>query len=383
MPKELKLPAVEVRQSKGRTLYSFAVDGKLVHRFATISRVSRREGQLHGYQRPEALAHIEEIRNYLESPSPMVPNAVVLAFDSRVRFKPTETKPPSKDDYSRPGFIIIPVEEEQPDEDKPGFIVDGQQRLAAIRDAAIDSFPICVTAFITDDIGQQTEQFMLVNSTKPLAKALLYELLPQTRAQLPSALSRRRLPAQLMVRLNQDERSPLRELIQTATHPTGLIKDNSVLKMLEHSLIDGALYEVRKQSDTDDDLEPMLELLCNYWTAVSRVFEEAWGKPAKKSRLMHGAGIVSMGLIMDDISALLMQTELLPTVQQYAAALQPLEKLCHWTSGAWDFGNGRKRKWNELQNTPKDIDLLARYLTDQYRSLVKDRPQKLRRAAQH
>ncbi len=29
-----------------------------------------------------------------------------------------------------------------PDEDKPGWIVDGQQRSAAIRDARIDSFPV-------------------------------------------------------------------------------------------------------------------------------------------------------------------------------------------------------------------------------------------------
>ena len=379
MLKELKLPAVEVHQSEGRTLYSFAVDGKLVHRFATISRVRRREGKLQGYQRPESLAHIEEIRNYLESPSPMVPNAIVLAFDSRVRFVSAMKKPLSKEDYSRTGFIHIPLEE-QLDENKPGFIVDGQQRLAAIRDAAIDHFPICVTAFITDDISQQTEQFMLVNSTKPLAKGLLYELLPRTNAQLPSALNRRRLPAQLLERLNQED-GPLRGKIQTATNPEGRIKDNSILKMLEHSLNDGALYAFRDRGRTkENDLESMLELLHNYWTAVSHVFRAAWGLPPRKSRLMHGAGIVSMGLIMDDISAHLRETAHIPTVQQYETELLPLKDLCHWTAGTWDFGNGRKRKWNELQNTPKDIDLLARHLIDQYKNVVTGRSQKVRRA---
>ena len=108
MPKELKLPAVEVSQSPGRKLYSFAVDGKLVHRFATISRVSRtEEGGLRGYQRPEVLSHIEEIRNYIESPSPMVPNAIVLSFDSRVRFEPARSGAAS--DYAVPGTLIIPL----------------------------------------------------------------------------------------------------------------------------------------------------------------------------------------------------------------------------------------------------------------------------------
>ena len=48
--------------------------------------------------------------------------------------------------------------------------MDGQQRCAAIRDAKVDRFPICVTAFITDSDIEQRSQFILVNSTKPLPK---------------------------------------------------------------------------------------------------------------------------------------------------------------------------------------------------------------------
>jgi DGQHR domain-containing protein len=376
---ELRLPAIEVRQSPGRKLYSFAVDGKLVHRFATISRVNRQEdGGLHGYQHPEVLSHIEEIRNYLESPSPMVPNAIVLAFDSRVRFEAAKGASPS--DYSRPGFIVIPLEEDVPDERKPGFIVDGQQRLAAIREATIDRFPICVTAFITNDVSQQTEQFILVNSTKPLPKGLIYELLPKTTAQLPSLLNRRRLPALLLERLNLDISSPLRGMIHTATNPTGLIKDNSILKMLENSLSDGVLYKFKRQGSMEADVEPMLEVLRNYWMAASKVFTAAWALPPKKSRLMHGAGIVSMGFIMDAISDRLHDTHI-PTVMQYEADLQPLKEICHWTAGYWDFGSGQQRKWNELQNTSKDIELLANYLIGQYKSRVWNRPAKTGRAA--
>ncbi|MCY1073967.1 DGQHR domain-containing protein DpdB [Archangium lansingense] len=371
MSKELKLPAVEVHQSPGRKLYSFAVDGKLVHRFATISRVNRHEdGGLHGYQRPEVLSHIDEIRNYLESPSPMVPNAIVLAFDSRVRFE--AAKGTLTTDYARPGFITIPMEENLADERKPGFIVDGQQRLAAIREASIESFPICVTAFITNDVSQQTEQFILVNSTKPLPKGLIYELLPKTTAQLPSLLNRRRLPAQILERLNLDLSSPLRGMIQTATNPTGVIKDNSILKMLENSLSDGALYKFRQPGTLEGDVEPMLELLRNYWMAVARVFKAAWGLAPRKSRLMHGAGIVSMGFIMDTISDRLHDTHI-PTVMHYEADLQPLKELCRWTAGHWDFGGGQQRKWNELQNTSKDIELLANHLIAQYKNLVWNR----------
>ena len=43
MTKPLRLPALAVTQSEGRVLYQFAVDGKLLDRFATVSRIHRDE----------------------------------------------------------------------------------------------------------------------------------------------------------------------------------------------------------------------------------------------------------------------------------------------------------------------------------------------------
>ena len=51
---ELHLPALEIRQGPGKVLYSFAIDGKLLPSFTTISRIGRGDGnEVHGYQRPE------------------------------------------------------------------------------------------------------------------------------------------------------------------------------------------------------------------------------------------------------------------------------------------------------------------------------------------
>ncbi len=80
---EMRLPALQVRQGRSRTLYSFAVDGKLLPRFSTVSRIHRDANTgVHGYQRPEVLSHISAIRKYLESDDPMIPNAVVIASTS-------------------------------------------------------------------------------------------------------------------------------------------------------------------------------------------------------------------------------------------------------------------------------------------------------------
>jgi DGQHR domain-containing protein len=170
----------------------------------------------------------------------MIPNSVVVAFDGRVRFVAARAKSPTV--YSRPGTLIIPIDERQTDAEKPGWIVDGQQRTAAIRDARIAEFPICITAFVTANEEDQRAQFILVNSTKPLPKGLIYELLPSTNGALPIPLQRKRFPSYLLDRLNYDGDSPLEGLIRTPTTPDGIIKDNSVLRMLENSLYDGILY---------------------------------------------------------------------------------------------------------------------------------------------
>jgi DGQHR domain-containing protein len=346
---ELKLPALEIVQGHNRTFYSFAVDGKLLSKFATVSRI-RRDGDdlVAGYQRPEVFSHISEIRNYIESKDPLLPNAIVLAFDQRVRFIAAEGGDSS---YSRWGTLIIPLSNSD-ETSKPGLIVDGQQRAAAIREARIDSFPICATAFIANDDREQREQFILVNSTKPLPKGLIYELLPTTEMKLPVLLQRRRFPAQLLARLNSDSESPLKGKIRTPTTPAGVVQDNSILKMLENSLSDGLLYRFRDLATNEPDTESMLQVVKSFWEAAASVFPKAWGLPPARSRLMHGAGIVAMGYLMDAIGERFRDVGS-PQEEHFRQDLLPLVEVCRWTDGYWDFGPGVQRKWNEVQNTKR------------------------------
>ena len=365
---KLHVPALEVRQGNGRILYSFAIDGKKLPSFAAISRLRRDdESDIHGYQRPEVLSHIAAIRRYIESDAPMIPNALVIAFDKRVTFTPLIGGPCT--DYARPGTLSIPVADNGSLEDKPGWIVDGQQRSAAIREARVGSFPICVTAFITDSDDEQRSQFILVNSAKPLPKGLIYELLPATTGTLPVPLQLRKFPSLLLRRLNCEVRSPLYRLIRTPTMPDGKIKDNSVLKMLENSLSDGALYRFRDLETGQGDGDTMIDLLISFWSAVQQVFPDAWGKPPRQSRLMHGVGIVSLGFLMDAIFDRYSRSRI-PDQPDFAADLDQIVGICRWTNGYWEFGPGAQRRWNELQNTSRDIQLLTSYLLYEYKTRV-------------
>src|SRR3954470_10933531 len=143
----IRLPALAIVQSAGRTLYSFAIDGKRLPEFAAVSRVKRDEQhEIAGYQRAESIAHIRTIRKYLESSDAMLPNALVVAFDTRVSFEPSEGADAG---HVTVGDLVVPVDPSVDEHKKPGWVVDGQQRMAAIREADVDHFPVYVTAFIT------------------------------------------------------------------------------------------------------------------------------------------------------------------------------------------------------------------------------------------
>jgi DGQHR domain-containing protein len=365
---EIRVEALEVKQGE-RSLYTFAVDGKALPRFTTVSRVHRAEDRsLGGYQRSEAQAHIGSIKRYLETTNAILPNALVVAFDKRVRFKPADGRRKAKGAKSRVGEIVIPVDDEQPDEKKPGWIVDGQQRSAALREADIDGFPVFVTAFIAEDIAEQRSQFILVNSTKPLPKGLIYELLPGTPAEdLPVALLRRRYPAQLLERLNLDEDSPLQYRIKTPTIIDGVIKDNSVLMMLSASLEDGALYEHFDSLGGEGDTDAMLRMLKSYWAAVAECFPQAWEETPRKSRLVHGVGIGSMGTLMDEI-VFCLGDDLIPSQAEFKEEIERITGACAWTEGEWGFGPQGTTGWNELQNTPGEIQTLTDHILGLYRA---------------
>jgi len=355
---EIKVPALVIKQGRTREIYSFAVNAKNIEDFAAISRAGRDESQLTGYQRPEVINHINDIKRYLESDNPMVPNALVIAFDTRVKFTSS-----IEDDCF--GFLTIPIV----DKDKPGWIVDGQQRAAAMREANLGDFQMPISAFITNNAQEQREQFILVNSTKPLPKSLIYELLPYTETRLTNALQKKRFPARLLDELNYRDDSKLNGMIKTATNPDGIIKDNSILKFIENSVTEGALYRFRDPETGEGDVENMLELMGNFWRAVADVFPLSWGLDPRKSRLMHGAGITAMGHVMDAISDRY-HSERQVDVTSYDDFRNDLELLspfCKWSNGYWDFGSERKVKWNELQNISKDINLLTHFLLYKYR----------------
>lgn len=359
--KTIDFPALALAQNAQKTIYAFGVDGKRISEFASVARAGRdQDKQFFGYQRPEVRKHVAEIKRYLETEHPMMPNAIVLAMGPGVKF--VSAGPPN------PGMAQLGVLRVPRTTGAAGtsvaWVVDGQQRLAAIRDAQVDSFPVFAIAFVAHDEREQLEQFLLVNSAKPLARALIHELLPGVESNVPSGLQKRQLPSRLLNLLNIDQASPLYGDIATATNPAGRVKDNSVLRFLENSLSDGVLYRLSMEGPPALQPRRMHEVLIAFWNAVKVVWGDIWHLGPRKSRLLHGAGVVSLGFLMDAMAD--RRREQPPDTAFFTAELRKVRGDCRWNEGYWEFGQDHHRRWDEIQNTPKDIALVANHLNRIY-----------------
>jgi DGQHR domain-containing protein len=238
---------------------------------------------------------------------------------------------------------------------KPGFIVDGQQRLTALAQSQRKDFEIFVSCVLCEDEEELRRQFILINNTRPLPKALIYELLPQVGA-LPKRLNARAFAAALTEKLNYSTNSSLHGRVHMHTNPEGVIKDTSLQKVIMNSADAGAIRDYGKAAGRMDF---GFDLLSNFYGAVSEVFPSAWNEHTPRtSRLVHGAGIVSLGFVME---ALYSRTGRFDR-RTFVRGLEPIAARTAWTSGEWTFQDGSVVKWDEIENTHRQIQRLALHL---------------------
>lgn len=339
---KFKFTAIRARQADGQDVFSFAATPKEVLAFSEIERVGRQDdGQLKGFQRHQIASHIKEIRDYFTREDALLPNAVIIAFIDGIK---------SKDRGN--GVVDIEIDASK---SKPGFVVDGQQRLSALSGLEKPGFQVFVSVLVCKDYNELRQQFVLINNTRPLPKTLIYELLPNVEG-LPERFTARKFAARIVDRLNFTRGSALYGEIRQHTNPRGVISDTAMQRLIMNSVSDGAIRDFIRLDDYEDRA---FELVNEYFEAIRTVFGPEWtGMTPRTSRLKHGAGIVAMGFVME----LLYSAEGAATRDQFAAALELIKPYTAWTSGQWNFGNDDICPWNGVQNTPSDIDALANLL---------------------
>ncbi len=334
-------PALRAQQAADHDVFVFAASPEEVLKFAQIERVGRSdEGHLKGFQRHQIASHIRDIRDYLGREDALLPNAVIVAFINGAYIQ---------DLGNGRQEVRIDVSD-----GPPGFVVDGQQRLTALSGLNKPGFQVFVSALVCKNYDELRQQFVLINSTRPLPKSLIYELLPSVEG-LPERYTARRFAAKVVERLNFTGGRALRGEIRQHTNPQGVISDTAMQKLVMNSASHGSLREFVRFEDREDRA---VQLINEYFEAVADVFGGEWiGMTPRVSRLRHGAGIVAMGFVMD----LLVASRNATAKADFVPALSILKPFTAWTSGSWNM-DGHEFPWNAIQNTPSDIDLLTRHL---------------------
>lgn len=348
----LTFSAIRATQSTEHFVMCFTATASEIWSIATIERIARNgDGHLSGFQRPQIASHIQEIKDYLKRDDAVLPNPIVVAFTDNVSIRHISEE-----------IVEVSINTQN---GPPGLIVDGQQRLSALSLIPEKNFKVFVSALLCKDDAELRRQFILINNTKPLPKSLIYELLPTVEG-LPHRFSSRSFAADLASRLTYDSTSSLKGLIHQHTNPSGIISDTAIQKVIMNSIHDGILREFMRNPDGPDK---SFNLISDFYRAVSLVFREAWvDRKPKNSRLVHGAGIVAMGYVME-VLALSQGSR---TWEEFQKGLAPVVGKTAWTDGTWDFSPGDQRAWNAIQNTPADIMTLAHYLMRVMRHSFRD-----------
>ena len=371
----LRRRALRIEQAPGHPLYLFALRADELLQIADFSRIRRDEaGNLLGYQRDKVRVHVEGILEFLNSSKAFVPfpHALILALPSTIEFQKVRGPKVSEEELGEAGTLFLPVP--KPGAIKPAWILDGQQRALALTQCKHKDFPVPVCALVADDLETQRDQFIRVNNVRPLSNSLIGELLPEVDTLLPPRLAAKKVPAALCDLLNRDPQSPFAGLVRRASTPSKrreerkeVVTDTALIQMLEHSLQDtgGCLFPHRDMNTGEMDFAQIRKILHLFWNAVRYTWPEAWGLPPQQSRLMHSAGLLAMGRLMDrlmwDIAPDDAKAE--KAIRQALARLKPH---CHWTSGTW--AELENLEWNKVQNLPHHVRMLSSHLIRTYLS---------------
>lgn len=368
MSEFLERRALRIVQTPDFPLYLFALAAEEIDLVADVARISRDEaGKLLGYQRPEKRNHVRQIQEYLDSGDVLFPNGLIMALPESVRFR-SSRGPQTGDGLATSGTLEIPIPA-SPSDPRPAWIVDGQQRSLALSRTSNRRLAIPVAGFVAANLDVQREQFLRVNTVSPLPPNLVTELLPEVAGAPSPRLAARKMPSALVDMLAQDPQSPFVGLIRRASSDAGqrksqVVTDNSLVEAIKESLESpsGVLFPYRNMAAGTTDTTGIRAVLVTYWTAVKETFPDAWGLPATRSRLMHGAGIRSMARLMERVMPHV-DVDSDDAVGQISDELRRIAPICRWTDGVWEE---LSLPWNEVQNTPRHISALSNLLARKY-----------------
>ena len=186
-----------IANQSGVDLVCFKIKAKELWKVVEINK--RDDDKKTGYQRVLSASRRKAISDYFDNGN-VIPNNILISFDSKVKLKTDKSE------------IIIPNE-------KVGWVIDGQHRLAGANEAEND-VELIVVAFLDLSIEQQVRQFITINNEgKGVPTSLLYDLLdylPPRKTVKDVAIER---AVDIANKMKKDEESPFYGRIAIVSAP--------------------------------------------------------------------------------------------------------------------------------------------------------------------
>ena len=288
-----------------------------IHRFRTAEKINKI-----GVQRQKHIKWVEELKEGLKSSKAEMWSTAIVYFDK------DETEYVKLRDYEdrEIGVLIINYDGHVYDADKPGWILDGQQRMWALEHIAVNSNnpeslqligPVTIAigeydnTDETDKIDFIRRTFAITNSTQNLPQNFRNELMAtlteSSQEMLTKKDKKKTLVASIVEQLNIDDDSPFNSLIDMLNpglpRKQGEKISNGAMNYIIRELLN---YEAFNKEDLpipkmDKRFKFNIELIKDFFNAIKYVFSEEWQKPIEESRIRSRLVLTSFASLISKI----------------------------------------------------------------------------------
>jgi len=278
----MEIPALEFKQND-QTLYCFLLTAKTIYaRFDVSRRIDDKEK---GYQRSFSSTRVKQIARYIDKDKGILPNSILVNLDADT-FR-----------YENDKLILN-------ENGSLGFIIDGQHRVWGANDAKEDILlPVVATAGL--DNVEQAKLFIKINQSQKGVPASLYlDLLALTDGVVEDfddeGVPAQRRSVELAKRLNEEEDSPLLELIRT----TG--DSGRGISLSEFVTQSKNLVDPKNGKFLNYGFEQQYSIFKIYFKAIKAVFLAEWED--EKSLILKTVGFGGLMEAFYEIFQLVSQT---------------------------------------------------------------------------
>ncbi len=338
---EVSLNVLKVDQPIGE-FYIGAIRSDVLNRISTVDIRKFDENDpddIAGIQRTLSKERVKKISQYVNFEYATFPTSIVIAIDERcVTLGPVGgcdglfklTIRPYEGDDEEPGISI----------DRTAFIIDGQHRLAGLKNLADGKvFEVNVSVFVGADLADKAEIFSTVNLAQTkVNKSLVYDL--YTYEKKPSPV---KAAHEVTIALNRDPDGPFyRKIKRLGTATPGITNETlaqatvvgAILKYLPKDADkekNKGIFDLFTHREHDEDWRveifspfyrngdpvSIFNIITNYFGAVQKRWPSAWNDNEKGLILNRTNGYVGLMRLLRDCYNSVTTTPRIVTVEEF------------------------------------------------------------------